>query len=377
MKKVLLVATVQSHIAQFHKPLINLLHQKGCVVDVAAHNNLELKNNLKLDEPDNIFEIPFSRSPFSVKNIKAYKMLKKLIDESDYDVVHCNTPVGGILTRIAGRKKRKEGTKIVYQAHGFHFFKGGSKLSWLIWYPIEKFFSKFADLIIVINKMDFEIASRKFKANNVEKVPGVGVNLKQFTGESNVNLKKDYSLSDDCKMILSVGELNKNKNQQVIIKAIAYANDKNIHYFIAGNGPLKEDLVELAKKLNVSNQVHFLGYRRDLIAIYNSVDLFVLPSLREGLGMASIEAMSFGLPIVTSNRHGINDYSENNVSGYKYDPKDYKGFAAGIKKILYDDELRNRMSANNKKTATKFSLESSIEKMEEIYNGLLGVNCEN
>ena len=371
MKKVLLVATVQSHIAQFHKPLINLLHEKGCVVDVAAYNNLAMKNNLTLSEPDRIFEIPFSRSPFSLKNIKAYKALKKLIDESDYDVIHCNTPVGGILTRLAARKARKKGAKIVYQAHGFHFFKGGSKLSWLIWYPIEKFFSRFTDTLIVINNMDYELAMKKFKTQNIKQVPGVGVNLKQFSNEQTVNLKLEHGLSDDCRTVLSVGELNENKNQKVIIRALAYANDNNIHYFLAGNGPLREELESLSKKLCVDKQVHFLGYRRDLISIYNAVDLFVLPSYREGLGMASIEAMSFGLPIITSNKHGINDYSVDGVSGFKFDPDDYKGFASGIKKVLYDDALRLKMGENNKITAQKFSLESSINKMSEIYNDLL------
>ncbi len=371
MKRVLLVATLQSHIAQFHKPLINLLHEKGCMVDVAAHNNLAVKKNLTLSEPDHIFEIPFSRSPFSFKNIKAYKALKKLINESEYDVIHCNTPVGGILTRLAGKKARKKGAKIVYQAHGFHFFKGGSKLSWLIWYPLEKAFSKLTDTLIVINNMDYEVATKKFKAKAIEQVPGVGVNLKQFTNEQSVNLKQEYALNDNCKTVLSVGELNENKNQKVIIKALAHAKDENIHYFLAGNGPLREELEALAKKLGVDKQVHFLGYRRDLISIYNAVDLFVLPSLREGLGMASIEAMSFGLPIVTSNRQGINDYSENGVSGYKYGPNDYEGFAEGIKKILYDDELRRKMGENNRITAQKFSLESSINKMSEIYDGLL------
>ena len=373
MKKILLVATVQSHIAQFHKPLIEMLHKKGCIVDVAAKNNLALKKNLTLDEPDHIFDIPFSRSPFHLKNLKAYKKLKELIDNGNYDIIHCNTPVGGILARMAARKKRRRGQcKVVYEAHGFHFFKGGSKINWMLWYPIEKSFSRYTDTLIVINKMDLELASKKFHAKSVAHIPGVGVNLKQFNEDnSHIDLKKEYGLPSESRIVLSVGELNKNKNQQAIIRAIAILNDKKIHYFLAGNGPLRCKLEKLSKKLKISEQIHFLDYRRDLIAIYKEADVFVLPSKREGLGMASIEAMSFGLPIVTSNRHGINDYSENGVSGYKYNPHDYQGFASGIKKIIYDEKLKRQMGDNNRITAQNFTLEASMKKMEEIYAKML------
>lgn len=376
MKKVLIVATVQSHIAQFHKPLINMLKEKGFHVTACAKNNLAIKKNLTLTEPNEIIEVPFSRSPFSPKNLKAYKKLKAVIEKGEYDVVHCNTPVGGILTRLACRKLRKKGKiKVLYHAHGFHFFKGGSKKNFLLWYPIEKAFSKLTDTMVVINKMDYELAKSKFNAKNVVRVPGVGVNLNQFRNEIvDVDLRKEFNLDADTKMVLSVGELNENKNQKVIINAIAHLKDEKIHYFLAGNGPLREKLEEQAKKLKVEEKVHFLGYRRDLPAIYKQVDVFVLPSYREGLGLAAIEAMSFGLPIVTSNKHGINDYSEDGVSGFKYEPNDYKGFAEGIRKIVYDGELKEKMGEQNKETAQNFSLETYLKIMEEVYDSLIGEN---
>ena len=373
MKKVLLVATVQSHIAQFHKPLISWLHEQGYTVDVAARNNLAEKKNLHLDEPDNIFDIPFSRSPFSLKNIKAYKKLKSLIKNGGYDLVHCNTPVGGILTRMAASKLRKQGKIVVlYEAHGFHFFKGGSKKNWLIYYPIEKYFSRKTDVLVTINKMDYELAKSKFKAKRVERLPGVGLNLKQFenpTGECNI--KEEYGIQEGQHIVLSVGELNKNKNHQVIIRALAHLNDSNIHYMIAGNGPLKEELEDLAKRLGVENQVHFLGYRRDIPSLFKVVDLLAFPSLREGLGMASIEAMSSGLPLVTSNRHGINDYSENGKTGFKYNPDDYKGFAEGINAIVYNDELKKQIGEYNQNLAKNYTVEVSMSKLGKIYKEVL------
>lgn len=369
MKRVLLVATVQSHIAQFHKPLIGWLQESGYQVDVAARNNLDLKPNLHLDIDGEIFDIPFERSPFSIKNIKAYIALKKVIRDGQYDVVHCNTPVAGILTRIATNAKRKKGElKVIYEAHGFHFYKDGPLKNWILWYPIEKWFSRHADVLITINKMDYALASKKFKAESVRYIPGVGLNLQQFeTAKRESDLRAEFGLPDNTKIVLSVGELNKNKNQQVIIRAVAHLNDPLIHYFIAGNGPLDKKLNKLAKDLGVEKNVHFLGYRRDVPSLLKNADVYAFPSLREGLGMASIEAMASGLPLVTSNRHGINDYSEHGVTGFKYDPGDYLGFADGIHKIAYDDELKCKMGKHNVRVSKRFTVEASMDRMCRIY----------
>ena len=373
MKKVLIVATVQSHIAQFHKPLIDWLTKNGYTVDVAAKYNLDTKPNLHLDIEGTVHDIPFERSPFSTKNIKAYKALKKLISEGEYDVVHCNTPVGGILTRMAARAKRRKGElTVVYEAHGFHFFKGGSKKNWILWYPIEKWFSRYTDVLITINQMDHALAKKKFKAKKVEYIPGVGLDLSRFeAAEKETSLREEFGLSEDTKIVFSVGELNQNKNQQVILRALAHLNDPDIHYFLAGNGPMKESLIALASELKISDNVHFLGYRRDIPSLLKNADVYAFPSLREGLGMASIEAMATGLPIITSDRHGINDYSENGVTGFKYDPYDYVGFADGIKRIVYDEELKRKMGEHNIGVSKRFTVEASMDRLSDIYREIL------
>lgn len=372
MKKVLLVATVQSHIAQFHKPTILALKEKGFMIDVAAHNNLHLKKNLTLTEPDRIFDVDFQRSPFSLKNIKAYRQLKDLVAKEKYDVVHCNTPVGGVLARWACRKFRKNGLKVIYEAHGFHFFKGGSRLNWALWYPIEKFFSHFTDALVLINKMDYKLAKSKFKARSTYHIPGVGVNISQFNSESVTNFRNEFCIPNDASVVLSVGELNVNKNHKTAIKALALLEDKSIHYCIAGNGPLLKELIDFSRKCGVEKQVHFLGYRRDLPAIFREAKLFLLPSYREGLGMAAIEAMFCGLPLISSNRHGINDYSIDGVTGFKCPPDDYKAMSNYIKRVLSDDDLRKKLSENCKEVAKQFSLEESVAAMMKIYEETLG-----
>ena len=373
MKKILLVATVQSHIAQFHRPLIDWLGERGYTVDVAARDNLDTKPNLHLSVSGEIHNIPFARSPFSPKNIAAYRQLKELIENGGYDVVHGNTPVGGILTRMAANAKRRRGElTVIYEAHGFHFFRGGPRLNWLLWYPIEKRFSKYTDVLITINQMDYALAKEKFRAKRVEHIPGVGLDLSRFeaaTRESNI--KEEFSLPDNAKIVFSAGELNKNKNHRVVLRAIALLGDPEIHYFLAGNGPLREELECLACELGIKENVHFLGYRRDIPSLLKNADVYAFPSLREGLGMASIEAMATGLPIVTSNRHGINDYSENGKTGFKYEPDDAAGFAEGIRTILENDDLRRKMGEYNIEASKRFTIDASMARMSEIYGAIL------
>lgn len=373
MAKILLTATVQSHIAQFHKPVIRMLQEMGHQVEVAARDNLHEKKNLTLTEPDAIHQVNFCRSPFSFQIFPAYKQLKRVIEAEHYDIVHCNTPVAGILTRLACRKLRKQGkVKVIYEAHGLHFFKGGPRSGWLIWYPIERFFSRFADMMILINKMDYTLVKEKFHTKLVRRIPGIGVNLSQFKDLGNGDLRQELSLPAETPIVLSVGELNENKNHKTVITALSRMENKAAHYCIAGNGPLLQELTEHSCTLGIEDRVHFLGYRRDVPALLSQADVFVLPSRREGLGMAAIEAMSFGLPLVSSNRHGINDYSIEGVTGFKHDPSDSQGFAESIDRLLADETLRQELGENCKRVAQEFTLEESLSCMKKYYLEMLG-----
>lgn len=364
MKRVLLVATVQSHIAQFHKPLIGWLQNSGCQVDVAARNNLDLKPNLHLDIAGDIFDIPFERSPFSVKNIKAYVALKKVIRDGQYDVVHCNTPVAGILTRIAANAKRKKGElKVIYEAHGFHFYKGGPLKNWILWYPIEKLFSYITDVLITINQEDFALAQAKMKAGRVEYVHGVGIDVEKFTRQTinKVEKRNELNIPQNAKLLLSIGELNRNKNHETVIRAI---KDMDVFYLIAGNGPLENNLREIVYDLGLSNRVRFLGYRRDIGELCTAADLFVFPSLREGLPVSLLEAMASGLPVVCSQIRGNTDLIDE-YGGALFDPLDVENCKKAIIKILSGD--LPQYGAYNSKRVQQFSLEIVNQEMRKIY----------
>ena len=222
MKKVLYTATVVSHVCQFHLPYLKMLKEKGYEVHVCARDNLAEKNGLELKYADKFIDAPFSRSPKSKKNLQALKQLKQLFKDEYYNLVVCNTPMGGIVTRMAAKKTRKKGTKVVYMAHGFHFYKGASKKSWLVFYPIEKFFAKRCDTVITITDEDYQLASKKFKTN-VVRMHGAGVDGERhhFVDHAEkLALRQELGIKEDDFVGLCVGELNTNKNQQQLVSLV-------------------------------------------------------------------------------------------------------------------------------------------------------------
>ena len=378
MRKVLQVASVASMIDQFNRDNINILTGAGYHVDVAANFSFgstssqekvdRLKEELESNKI-NVFNILFDRSVISLSNIRAYRELKKIINENSYDFIHCHSPIGGVITRLAARKARKTGTQVIYTAHGFHFFKGASWINWLVYFPIEYFFSFFTDILITINQEDFTLAKRVMKSKQVYYVPGVGIDVDKFQSTVvDVTLKRQsIGIPEEAIMLLSIGEINKNKNHEVIIRAISKLNNPTIHYCIVGRGEMKKYLANLAKELDIENQIHFLGFREDIAELCKVSDIFCFPSQREGLGLAAIEAMATGLPLVTSNIHGINDYSKNSLSGYKCNPRSVNEFSDAIKLLINDNHLRNNIGNYNSREAWNYDIKKIRKEMKRIY----------
>ncbi len=365
----LFVATVvKTHIMVFHLPYLKWFKDNGYEVHVCARNDYENKKNCNIPYCDKYFDLSFERSPFKIRNFYVYMQLKKIIETNNYDIIHCHTPMGGVLARLAARKSRKIKTKVIYTAHGFHFFKGAPLINWLLYYPVERYLARYTDVLITINKEDFNRA-KKFKAKTVEYVPGVGINIDKFT---NVIIDKDrkreeLGISKNSIVLLSVGEIIKRKNHQTVIKALSKVNDSNVIYLICGSGELDEYLKNLANKLHLEDRVKFLGFREDIHEICSISDVFVFPSYQEGLPVALMEAMAAGLPVVCSNIRGNTDLVESEKSGYLVNPKNIDGFAAAIEKLLNNEELRIELGQYNKEIIEKFRIESVLEKVIKIY----------
>ena len=308
-KKVLIVATVlKIHIMVFHLPTIKLLHDLGYEVHVCAKNDYENKERPDIPYCDKYFDLPFERLPLKANNLNVLKRLIKIIDNNQYDIIHCHTPTGGLVARLASILSFKK-PKIIYTAHGFHFYKGAPLQNWLLYYPVEWLLSYYTDVLITINTEDYELAKHHMHAKRVEYLPGVGIDVEKFA-DTQIDKKakrRELGIAEGCKLLLSVGELNKNKNHQVIIKAISKLNDPSIHYAICGKGELYNYLIKLAKSLNIESQIHLLGSRSDIPEILKCADLFVHPSMREGLPVSVMEAISSGLLCVTSDVRGCKD----------------------------------------------------------------------
>lgn len=369
--KVLLIATVQSHICQFHRPLVEMLHEHGCEVHVAAKNNLAEKNGLQLDFADRIFDIPFERSPFSWKNLAAYKQLKQIIDNGKYDVVHTNTPVGGIAGRLAARKVRKNGCQVFYTAHGFHFFQGGPKKSWLIYYPIEKFMCRYTDELVTITDEDFQLARNKFRVS-VSHIHGIGANTNKYaavTSAEILELRKALGFTAEQKLIICTGELNNNKNQITAIRAMHQVAKvmPNAILLIAGNGPTHDSLQAAINTLNLQSNVILLGYRTDLDKYVKISNLILSCSKREGLPLNIIEGMLCKKPVVASANRGHKELIQDERNGYLLSSTDVEGFSAKIIELLDDTALANAFGEEGYMLAQAYTDQAVKLELEQIY----------
>lgn len=379
-KKVLIVSSVASMIEQFNIPNINLLISMGFKVHVAC--NFIEGNNISDSKIEKLkcqltslgvkyYQIDFSRNAFHLKkNFVAYTQLKKIVESHNFSFIHCHSPVGGVCSRIVGVELN---TKVIYTAHGFHFYKGAPIINWILYYPIEKILSKFTNLIITINKEDYAFSRKHFGNEKTEFLKGVGVSLERFKVSINdkFDTKRNLGLDEDDFVIVSVGELNKNKNHKIIIKALANFKNLKIHYLICGKGALELKLKELAKKLGIKNQVHFLGYRDDISDILKISDIFAFPSFREGLSVSLMEAISAGLPVISSKIRGNIDLVDNQFNGFLIDNNSANLYAKCISILYLDTELRNSMSFNGLKKIQEYDLEAIMLKTKEIYSRYL------
>lgn len=350
IKKVLFTATVDSHILHFHIPYLKMFKDEGYEVHVATNGDA------KIPYCDVKHVVSFERSPFGVNNLKAIKQLKKIIEKEKFDVIHCHTPMGSVVTRIAASHARKAyKTRVIYTAHGFHFYKGAPLLNWMLFYPVEKILSYKTDDLITINKEDYEFAKKKMRAKRIHYIPGVGVDPEKFSlkmsEDEKDKLRQEVGISKDDFVLICVGELNDNKNQIMQIEAMRelVKENNNIKLLLAGDGYKKEFLQEKIREYNLEENVKLLGYRTDIPRLFQISNAAVSTSKREGLPVNIIEAQICGLPCIVTDCRGNRDLVQDGINGFVININD----VSSLRQEMLDTEnipaitIRDEFKLNN------------------------------
>lgn len=392
VEKALLVTTVSGFVPQFEMGNVKILQEMGYEVHYASnyHTPSYGKDNKRLDGTGIIrHQVDFVRSPFKFKqNLKVYRQLKCLMLQEKFSLLHCHTPMGGVIARLAAHSTQTG--PVIYTAHGFHFFAGASWINWLCYYPMEKFLSRYTDEQICINQEDYQRAKKKFYSKSIDYIPGVGIDLNRMAVAldriGKEKKRKELGFDSDWMILLSSGELIKRKNHETVIRAIARLKKEcsdeferdhiEFQYVICGHGKLEVYLKELAQKLGVSELVTFLGYREDMLEIYQIADVFLFPSYQEGLPMALLEAMASGLPVLCSDIRGSRDLMEpepDSPSGICKGgimirrANDAESYCRALRQLLKDRGALNKMGMNNAVRAQKFSSECVKKTMRAVY----------
>lgn len=373
MKRVLFVATVESHLLNFHIPFMKLLQEKGCEVHVAT------KLGNRQQEFDDIgvikHNVDFSRSPYSPKVFKSLQQMEKLLKEIHFSLVHVHTPVAAFVTRLACQRTNTH--PVLYTAHGFHFYKGAPLKNWLLYYNMEKLAARWTDGLITINEEDFE-AAKKFRLRNngqVFYVPGVGVDVEAIQQRAAAidrsTKRRELGIDDKSTVIITVGELNTNKNHTQVLRALSELRKTNLHYLIVGTGENELKLKKMVKQLSLQNNVSFLGFRKDIPELLSASDIFILTSRREGLPRAILEAMAVGLPIIATNVRGNRDLVKHGENGYSVQLDDVQQTILAIEALSSSKSLRESMGEINREVVREYSLERVLSETEVIYDFFL------
>lgn len=375
MKKVLYITTVSRTINAFLIPHIKMLLDSGYEVDCACSVDKPVSNEL-ISRGVRVFEVPFSRNPLGIGNIKAFDRLTELQNINNYDIVHVHTPIAAIYGRLLKLSFPK--LRTIYTAHGYHFLKGGSKIGWMIYYPIEKLMAKFTDVIININSEDYEITKNKLKPKKSFFINGVGLDLskyKKLSTKEILEAKKEFQLSEDDFVVLMIAELNKNKNHIQIINAMELLKEKypNIKVLCIGDGAMMNKLKDQISSKYLHKNIFMLGYREDVNKLINISDIGILMSYREGLPRNIMEFMACGRKVIATNIRGCRDLVCNETVGQLVQVGNYEETAKAIEKYYLLKDRKFEISDEIK----KYDINNVNKELAKIYSEFAEeIDCE-
>ena len=364
--RILYITTVGSTMC-FFMDLISDLIKSGDVVEIATNITYSDVPSCYREWGCKVYPLSCTRLPFDKGNLRAIREIRKIVAEGGYDLVHCHSPIAAMCTRVACRPLRKNGVKVLYTAHGFHFYKGAPLKNWLFYYPVEWLCAHWTDTLITINEEDYALAQKHMHTKRVEHVPGVGIDLEKFTPnnlsqEMRRQKRAGLGVAEGEKMLLSVGELIPRKNHKAVIRALAKINDPTLKYYICGQGAQEQELQDLIARLGVTGSVKLLGYRHDISELCECADLFIFPSLQEGLPVALMEAIACKTPVICSDIRGNRELAEN---GALFSPTDVSAIADKIREYLTEDKTAE--AERSYAALKKFDIRQVMSSMHDIY----------
>ena len=370
-KKILFTASIAKHILRFHLPYLEWFQQQGFETHVAC------AGDEKIPFTDHQWNVPFIRSPFSLGHVKAYKELKKIIELNNYELINCHTPMASLVTRRAAARSRQNGTKVLYTAHGFHFYNGASMINWLTYYPIELYATKWADAIITINNEDFErIKSKGSPKTDYYIIPGIGVNGRRFSPvstEEKLTLREKKGFAPDDFLLVYAAEFIDRKNHKFIIESVPeiIKSAPDIKFLFCGRGELKEEMEALVNKMGINDYVKFLGFRDDIEEIFKVSDIGISSSRQEGLPINLVEVMMCGLPVLATVERGHKEIIVPGENGFMFGQGNTQELVKYLT-ILYNDEnLRKAFGSRSITIAANFEIKNSLSEMAKIYKKYL------
>lgn len=374
MDNALIVTTISGFVPHFEMNNVKILQNMGYVIHYASDFNnpvYECNKGELYQMGIKLHQIDIKKSPKCVySNIKAIYELAHIIDDNNITLIHCHNPMGGVAARVAARISRKK-PRVIYTAHGFHFYKGAPVINWIAYYPVERILARWTDVVVTINREDY-ILSGKFHLKRdgfVVHINGVGIDMDKFNAdkENQIVKRKKLGIPDNAFHIVTVAELNSNKNQAAIINAIELMNNPDIHYTICGDGPERKHLIDIINEKNLENQVKLLGYRQDVAEILKTADVFAFPSKREGLGLAAIEALACGVPVVASDNRGTREYIKNKINGILCHTDSIEDYTDAFNRLYQDREYRLKLASECRNSVEEYDYRKIINVMKIVY----------
>ena len=373
MKKALMLAPMGSVHRRFNKANIEALKSLGYQIELVA--NFENGDGPEVHNQEYVAEctkngivthsIPFARHSLT-GSLKCLPQVKELLKEGQYDIVHAHTETGGLILRMARGVKGK--SRFFYTPHGMSFWKGSSLKSQLIYRPLERWICSGMDMNLGMNQEEVDML-RKWNSKTAAYVHGIGLNLERFQreGRTRNDVRAEFGVKEEDMLIVSVGELDDNKNHATVIKALSFLESKNYKYVVCGVGPNKGKLNQMAADVGLGDKIILAGYRSDIPDILHAADMFVFPSFHEGLPVSALEAMACGLPLICSKIRGNVDIVKEGVNGFLFEPEDYLTLAIGMERLIIEQSLSKKFGEKNKEIVTGFSQNAVIEELKKLY----------